>query len=181
MKMMMVLKMMMLLMLMNVMILAGSGRHGTAAIYNDVTDGRATDGHDGRASRVSRTLSPRWRGWTTLRKMGTTLQSVRQLILVVEISGQRLELPWRRGDLCNRPRTNQAMSGTWKSSPTSVYRGSVVRRSEIAVLEAPRTPIQRLRMRLWRRRGRIAERRVFQAFQRLSSGSASSHRIVIAR
>lgn len=99
MKMMMVLKMMMRLMLMNVMILAGSGRHGTAAIYNDVTDGRATDGHDGRASRVSRTLSPRWRGWTTLRKMGTTLQSVRQLILVVEISGQRLELPWRRGDL----------------------------------------------------------------------------------
>lgn len=153
MKMMMVLKMMMLLMLMNVMILAGSGRHGTAAIYNDVTDGRPADGHDGRPGRVSRTLSSRWGGWATLRKMGTTLQSVRQLILVVEITGQRLELPWRRGDLrcekkpktkkkkrrssdrlsfryaqqrqkkggdggekiylCNRPRTNQAMSRTW--------------------------------------------------------------------
>lgn len=89
----------MLLMLMNVMILAGGGRHGTAAIYDNVTDGRPAYGHDGRPGRVSRALSSGWRGWTTLRKMGTTLQSVRQLILVVEITGQRLELPWRRGDL----------------------------------------------------------------------------------
>lgn len=177
----MVLVMVMLLMLMNVMILEGSGGHRTAAIDDDVADRRAADGDDRGSRGVSRTLSSRRRGRATFRKMRATLEPVSQLILVVEISWQRLELPWRRGDLGNRPRTNQAMSRSWKSSSTSVHRRSVVRWSEIAVLEASRTPIQRLGMRLRRGRRRITERGVFQALQRFSSRSASSDGIVIAR